>query len=525
MLKKFLSLPAPIKIELLLYPALLLYRMPFAWLRSLWAARILLNGRWSRYMGFHPYNSFECLFYRTQWINLDRYGRSQCSPILGLGNYPLKNWFHLSLPASYVYANAGAVTTLGCTIVWIFSHLVWLDSTQIWWAFVLILVLFLSSTAYAMAFAQQNYQMMTWMWFPAALYFTFQGELVFASIVWFAAGIFGITPAFFAVPIVFTIAITQANMFLVFILVPMLIYSASRVLPLLFQRDGEGRQALNQIAKLIGMTQKNVRYDRGMNGVSLTTVYFTLLYLITGLMISFSQHEFAVLPLLGSALFLINQRFLRVADEESLIVTASSLFVMAAMTSEPSLITLLAVWFALNPAPCLLSIQRLSKHGGDGSILVNEPFDLTVIMTGVKRFLSKIQAGEKVYFAYDDPNGKYSNLFDGYRVINELPLNIASERAFHLFPDWWSVAQTNYEGAPQCWGRSVADVIDNCSRWDARYAIIYQSRGEKLHSKWTTQFSLVSEFDWGDYLYLLKGVNLWQPDKPTPKWFLLRRNS
>ena len=86
MLQKFLALPLKLKVELLFYPVFLLYRMPIAWAKSLWEARVLLDGRWSRYMGFHPQNAINSMFYRTQWINLDRYGRSQHSPVLGLGD-------------------------------------------------------------------------------------------------------------------------------------------------------------------------------------------------------------------------------------------------------------------------------------------------------------------------------------------------------------------------------------------------------------------------------------------------------
>ena len=122
-------------------------------------------------MGFNPQNAINNLFYRTQWINLDRYGRDGRSPITGLGDYPLKNWFHLSLPASYIFANAGAVTTLTGTLVWVISHFFWLEHAGVVWLLFIIIVLLLSTTAYAMAFARQNYQILGWMWYPAAALF------------------------------------------------------------------------------------------------------------------------------------------------------------------------------------------------------------------------------------------------------------------------------------------------------------------------------------------------------------------
>ena len=473
-------------------------------------------------MGFHPANSINSLFYRTQWINLDRYGRSGNSPLIGLGYYPLKNWFHLSLPASYGYANAGAVTTLVATLVWVFGHLVWLESAGSWWWILsVVIVLFCSSTAYAMAFALQNYQMLGWMWWPMALYFSNESLYFFSVFTWFAAGLSGITPIFFALPIVLVIASLNQDPMLVLVILPALIHAATRFVPLLI--DGGLGQAVINIAKLIGMTKRKVRYNRGMHEWSLSRVYFLILYLVSFGLISVSIGEVAILPLLGVILCLINERFIRVADSQSLIVIVASLFTFTVVNLEPSWLLLIALWLALNPIGYWLSIQRLSKDViGDGKILINPPFDHTELEEEMNRFFERVSEGERIYFAFEDPGNNYSNIFDGYRVIYELPLQVASRKKVHLFPDWWAVSETNYEGAPQCWGRSLDEVLENCRKWNARYAIIYQESESFLEEKWDESFEFVSEFDWNDYRYLLRGEQLWPDSKSTPKWFLLR---
>lgn len=521
MLQKFLALPSKLKVELIFYPVFLLYRMPAAWAKSLWEARILLNGKWGRFMGFNPQNAINNLFYRTQWINLDRYGRDGRSPITGLGDYPLKNWFHLSLPASYIFANAGAVTTLTGTLVWVISHFLWLEHAGVVWLLFIIIVLLLSTTAYAMAFARQNYQILGWMWYPAALFFTSTGNYVLASFTWFAAGISGITPTFFAIPIVISLSIVSNDFTMLLVLLPAVLHTVLRFTPLIF--DGGLENALVSIAKAIGVTQKKVRYNREMNHFSLVTLYLTGLYFFSTIVMSIGIEQVAVLPLLGTALFLINQRFFRVADEQSVILVAVSLFVFTAIQSEPNWLVLLSLWMAGNPFGGFLSIQRLNRLGdGDGAIIVNAPFDVTELVAGVHKFLSVVSPAERVYFAFDDPGGRYSNIFDGYRVIHELPLMVASNREIHLFPDWWAVAETNYEGAPQCWGRSLEEVVRNCETWNANYAIIYQVSDSVLEEKWNEDFELVSAFDWNSYKGLLRKTHLWASDRPTPKWFLLR---
>tara|TARA_B110000495_G_C23040504_1_gene623763 strand:+ start:1798 stop:3375 length:1578 start_codon:yes stop_codon:yes gene_type:complete len=517
---KLISLPLKLKVQLILFPISLLYMLPIAWGKSLWQARILLKGNWSRYMGFNPVNAVNSLFYKTQWINLHRYGRNANSPIIGLGNYPLKNWFHLSGLASYLYTNAGALTTLVGTLVWAFSHLIWLEVSETWWSVAVVAVLFLSTTAYAMAFARQNYQILGWMFLPPALFFTWQGDYIPAAITWFAAGLGGITHVFFAVPIVLLIVLINGDFYLGLTLTPALIIVAIRFLP--FLSKGGTVQAIKNTLKLIGTTQNEVRYKRDINSVSIFTIYLSLLYLFSTILLSFSIREIAILPLFGLFLFVINQCIFRVADQESLIMIIISLFALTALNAEPNTITIIALWCAVNPLGYFLSIQKRDKDSGFSSILVNPPFDHMELEKGLRAFLEPVRSGERVYFAFNDPQGRYNNVFDGYRVIHELPLQISSEKGIHLFPDWWAVAETNYEGSPQCWGRNHSEVLENCSRWHANYAIIYLSTGMDLSSKWNTNFELIGEFDWSDYLQYLRGVKLWPKSHSTPKWFLLK---
>ena len=48
MLRKLFVLLKKHKIEIILYPFLLLYRMPVAWVKSLWESRVLLKGNYLR---------------------------------------------------------------------------------------------------------------------------------------------------------------------------------------------------------------------------------------------------------------------------------------------------------------------------------------------------------------------------------------------------------------------------------------------------------------------------------------------
>ena len=231
-----------------------------------------------------------------------------------------------------------------------------------------------------------------------------------------------------------------------------------------------------------------------------------------------------ILLLLGVLLFIINQRFFRIADEESLIVLVSSLFVFTSMQIDVQWLTYFALWIALSPLGLFLSVQEIIKDNKNAEILVHAPFDHTEPKAALNAFLASVAIGERVYFAFNDPDNRYSNIFDSYRIVHELTLSVAADKEVHIFPDWYAVAETNFEGAPQCWGRSVREVVSNCERWNANFAIIYQETGSALDPRWSVDFDCISEFDWGDYLYLPRFKNLWQlsGSKSTPKWFLLK---
>jgi hypothetical protein len=519
-LKTFKALPVGTKVELLLYPVFLLWQMPIAWVKSLWYARVLLNGQWDRYMGFSANNAINSLFYRTQWININRYGRKGLSPVLGLGAYPLLNWFHLSSLASYIYANAGAVVTLLGTLVWVFSHLSWLEVADPIWVLAVTFSLFFSSTAYAMAFARQNYQILGWMWLPTALYAITSGHWALGAMAWFAAAMFGITPVFFAVPMMSAVAWTSDSWMPLATIFPALIYTAGRFYPLI--QGGNLKSAISSMAKLIGMTSRQVRYHRQIKRLSLGDLYFTVLYFTGAALAWWVSNIMPALLMLGAALYVINQRYFRVADDQSMIMITASLWAAALMDSSGRWELLGIFWLIISPMGMFILIQRLEREKGMLHVEHFKPFDHYYLMHSIEVFFRPVKAGETVYLAFADPEGAYFNIFDGYREIHEVPLCVAAKKGFHLFPDWYAVQETNYDGAPQCWGRSVGEVKQNCSQWNASYAVVYQETSSVLDIAWQRDFDLVSEFDWGLWVDSFHGAQLWPEENPAPKLFLIR---
>ena len=85
--------------------------------------------------------------------------------------------------------------------------------------------------------------------------------------------------------------------------------------------------------------------------------------------------------------------------------------------------------------------------------------------------------------------------------------------------------ETNYEGAPQCWGRSVPEVKLNCERFSADYAVIYDDTGKGLDADWLKEFDLMTIFDWNEIDSATLNDVLYSHKNPNLQWYLLKKIS
>jgi hypothetical protein len=136
------------------------------------------------------------------------------------------------------------------------------------------------------------------------------------------------------------------------------------------------------------------------------------------------------------------------------------------------------------------------------------------------RFLGPVREGARVLMALNDPGRALDRLFDGYVQLLEVPRFVAVRKSIHFMPDWWAILDLNFEGAPGIWGRDVDSVRTNLARWNAGFAVVYQSGGTELDPTWRAAgFDVLSQFSWRDY----------EPDlgrfRPAagdlPEWWLL----
>lgn len=507
------------RVEILFHPLLVPLFAAVAWVRSLWAAKILLEGQWNKYNGFSSEVALSRFFYKIQWINIERYGRTGRSSLIGFGNYPLSKWFHISLLSHYIYANAPAMTTLCGTLFWAFSHLVWINDTAYQWPILVTLILLLSFTSFNMAFHRQNYNILGWMWLPVALYGLLTDNLAIATLSLFAGSFGSITMVFCTSFLVIMYSIFSMEIIYISIICPAIIKVCTHIFPML---NGKSLSGLIETAKLIGLSKYNVRYKRTSMKIGIHLIYIIFLYSIGSISIWLISDKIPILLFSALVLFIINQAYKRFADVQSVYMVSISVFAAYTMILPWSWDALIVFLLMANPFPFLLGARSLLKQRCLTLIPSKRPYDHTPVLQGLNEFLYQVPDGGRVFMSFSDPQGRYESVFNGQRALRDTVAYVANIRNIQILPDWYAVAESNYIGSPDFWGQDLNSVLVNLEKWNFDYTIIYQLTGTSLDAKWKKHFDVVSSYDWGEKETGLEGSKL-HDSKLVPKWWLLKK--
>jgi hypothetical protein len=506
------------------YPILLLLWGPIRISLTLWNARILARGKWSEYTGFNIQNSITQLFYWSQVTNIDRFGRDGTSKYAGMGNSFMGTYWHLSLPSLYLYKAWGAILPIVGIFMWWFGFLWWLDVSYVatWWSILVLVLVFFSSTFYSQLFTVQNYNAFGWAFFSTGLWAILEGHYVIAGLAWFAASFGGITVILVSALLACVIAYLNHDILALISVIPSLI-KVGLHLRWASQPSNctEVKKSIWDTAvlplKLVGILKRGIRYKRAMTRNRLLAFgYCLVLYIQFAFVLHYVESNLELLWVYVLGIFITNALLIRFADNQSMYIMMFSVAIVLVFQKQDWLL-LCSFWLVASPLPLLFG------DASQGTIDYQpplKPFNLRELLQKTEAFFADVPEESRVMIAYEDPNEIYQNLFDGYGPIAELPLYIATKNKIHLFPNWQAIIETNYEGAPHFWGRSVEEIKKNISTFDVDYIIVYQDSGTSLLQELKDNFTVVSEFDWGLLPPDISNNNIFGGNK-APKWWLL----
>jgi hypothetical protein len=505
-------------VRLFFYPLTVLVTTPVRLVQTLWACRILADGRWENYNRFTARNGINSLCYWVFAINLYRYGRGGKSPYVGSGDYQLSKWFVFSLPSLFAYWRLAPLVPLAGMFGWWQAHAMWQEKVDDWWVVLIMGLALISTTFYTNTFVHQNYNVLGWLFFPLGLYGLANERWLIAGLAWLSASFASSTVVFVAATLSLVVAVYSLSFAPLFAILPASLKLLTHFWPNFV--SGDLKESALRVVKSTGMAERGAKYKRtkskkpGLGGIYYLLIYgqfVVVTYLLTG--------EFSVLFITGLILFLLNSTCVRFADVQSVEMLIISLATMVVIQNvNPWLLP--SYWILISPLPLLMNLPA----GNQVLDVVPKyaPFSIKRLVEGMELFLKPVRRGQRVLMAFDNPGGVYEKLFDGYSTLLQLPLYVAAKNEIHFMPEWWGVFELNYEGAPEFWGRDVDSVRENVKYWNADYVVIYQEAGTELEPKWQEAgFEALGKFSWADYAEDLRGERPYSG--ATPDWWLLRK--
>lgn len=513
-------MPINLKLWLIFYPVFIVGSIPREFIRGSINFAFTIKSNLHKSLGYYPDHALNNLFYLTEWLNLQRFGRGGVSKIVGLGNYSLRSWFFLSKLSLGIFVKAGALVTYICSLLWVFSFSIWWQQVELLWLMMTTGILLFSVHTFAMSFVRQNYQIISWIFVMPMFYFGLSGDFVLFFLTATLMAEAGITAYVLSLPVILFIAKDTGSLILLILYLIAAIPIAWRLR--FYIGSDDFKKSILEITSLIGAKNEGIKYSRDLRRWDFPTIYFCSLYFAVFIFISIVNGGIQYYLAIGAFSYYLNQKVMRIADEESLMMLNSTLAMLTVLSLDKSYINLVAFWLVVNPLPFLLGIQSFDASIGVGPIRKPTPFDQERFVSELDDLIKDVKPGDKIMCAFPDPGGKYKNLFNGYRIIHEVTLNAAARRNIHCMPDWWAVSETNYLGAPEIWGDTPTKLLANCRYWKCSYAILYNDQIRSDDLDWLEYFDILNSYDWTDDNIGSADHRLWPSEVQAPVITLLK---
>jgi len=449
--------------------------------------KALLSYQWSFLSGNDQNNAYNNFFYYIQDYNIQKFGRYGKSNLLAGGHFSLKNWFHTTPFSLRMQASFGTTFIMFFAMCfWLLSWVVLYQGSPNLW---ILLVVFFSTLFFATFIEIQNYNILGWMLYPIFLIYLRNENYLVLSIVLFLIALSSFTAFFIASILVVISSIYMEDYYLLLCLIP---GGIKWVIPVLISMK-EGA-----LAKMIGAIggHEKVKYsrqsDKNINiqklylfGMQLAfLIYFILLY-------RFSIASILLAIVIG--LFIINETFVRFADQQSFYLAYLSISVFCLLETNEIDFRLLAI-YVLSIYPVYGLMLNVAPRGKSFiSPGIRKPFSTEKTIRDLQSLYKDIPEKSKLLIAYKNPDGQYGNIFNGYRIFNEPLQYAATLKNICLLPDWYMVFENNKENDDESfWVSCESDAVNYMKKNDIEYLLVPSFNKfvyEKLHFLGEYEFS------------------------------------
>lgn len=469
------------------YPILLPFFMIHDTSKSIYniIRELVTKHDWKYLSGNHQLNAYAQFFYYIQYYNIKKFGRFGISNLLGGGNFSLKKLFHLT-PLSLKLQS-----TFGTTFIMFFAMCFWLFS----WVFLyydnpnlyMLTIIFFSTLFFATFIEVQNYNILGWMLYPIFLTYLANQDYVFLTILLFFISLLSFTAFFVATIFVFVSSFYFNNYFLIF----MPLFGVIVVgVPVFFSFLNK---SVFEVLKCIGSVDR-AKYSM-KNWKKLTIVKsYMIIIILQYILVYYSFNGFnyeLLLLIIAFILYINNELFIRFADQQTFYILFITLIMFSVLElNSIDCILFISFFIANYPVYALLANVKVTNN----SLIrpfSRKPYFTKNCIEAMSSMFSVIPSYSRILVAYKNPEGQYSNIFNGHGVFNE-PLQYAANiNDLCIFPDLYMVISNNTEDSDESfWVNSEDEAFFYMKKNYIKYLILPSFYNEK----WENKFKHIREY-------------------------------
>lgn len=393
-------------------------------------------------------------------------GLAGVSKCMGAGNYQLSNlWFNVPLSQilfRFFGTYYSVISVLLLPLTFAFQTMASPGSF-----FVLIFLMFSSPISHSIAFVTGRYHSAAWIFFCLFILYHNDDNFILCSISFLAISLLSSTVLLLTVISSMALIMSSTSIFMPTTMVPGILYIAIHLLYIFARSSNFSSTSLLNTFKGIGAIKKNVKYERKIQGLSVTDKFLSIIYFPYFYFFYHSFSDFPILSAVACATLIFNSIKLRFLDTQT-----AHFFLFLSLLIEFSLAGFQPLHATVILPFCLL--PTLFKTGSTSNakpIRVFRPIDLNPEINMACRFLEPIPPDSRVLVLFKDPCGSYEKLLDGFRESLELLLYAGIKKNLVIFPNWQVLFQNNKIKDSGFWINSEHTLASLANLWNFDYVI------------------------------------------------------
>jgi len=428
-------------------------------------------------------------FYYTQAFNLKKHNKSGFSSTMTIEPFRLDKLFQTSPIGLRVMSQLGTVMTNILSAVVYTSVIIYIIPDYSVLSLMMVYVCITSTLFFVNYFELQNYNSLGWMLFPLSIYLMMNnGTLVF-GVVLFVMGLLSITALFvFSFLAAFYIC-TSLDIAIVLYLFPIYLYYSFRLI---------ASGYIIQLLTAIGVAKGGV-YKRSDIKFSLSKIYLLSMMIISFLCSKYIfDFDYSVFILIIASLHIVNSRFKRFADHQSIYMSYLSVSFFVYSQGSISFESVVVFFLTINP---MYGFIGSAKSRFNFECPVVTAINTRPLIESIERFFEPIAEKSTVLMSFGNPGDDYTKIFNGIRVLVEPLHYCASKKGFLLLPNWYSVFEENINNSGSLWFENTEELKE--IKVNKQYIIVntYDGSSQNLLD-WLLDYEVLSKLEWDDDLNL-----------------------